>query len=89
MEVTVPLVQREKRVSLSSLIPQIEHYYNPIVLSNDEDDEGYESDCNSYTSLEVTMCRIIRVGMPDSDDEVLHEFDRARGTDQDGHLSCH
>ena len=25
------------------------------------------------------MCRILRVGMPDNDDEVLHEFDSARG----------
>ncbi|XP_048491407.1 protein FAR1-RELATED SEQUENCE 5-like [Beta vulgaris subsp. vulgaris] len=41
-------------------------YYNPIVLSDDGD---YESDIDSYTSLEVNMHRILRVGMPDSDDE--------------------
>ena len=53
-------------------------YYNPIILSDDEDDGGSESDYNSYISLEVIMRSVLRIGMPDRDDEVLQEFDRAR-----------
>ena len=52
---------------------------NPIVLSDDENEMDYESDINSYTSHELVLRRVLRAGEPDSDDEALREFDRARG----------
>lgn len=38
-----------------------------------------ESDSESYTSLEVFMRRVLKVGIPDSDDKFIQEFDHARG----------
>ncbi|XP_056685653.1 uncharacterized protein [Spinacia oleracea] len=52
---------------------------NPIVLSDDEHEMDYESDINSYTSYELILRQVLRAGEPDSDDEALCEFDRARG----------
>lgn len=51
-------------------------FYNPIVLSDDEFDT--ESVLESYTSLEVGSRHILRVAI-EGDDEMLQEFDRARG----------
>ena len=52
-------------------------YSNSIVLSDDENDGG--SDSKSYTSLDMKIRRVLQVGIPDSDDEVIQEFDHARG----------
>ena len=52
--------------------------YNPIVLSDDEIDGNYESDSDSYTSLEFIMRNVLRADMLDSD-EILHEFGHAKG----------
>lgn len=46
---------------------------------NSDDEYGIESDNESYTGLDLDMWRILKVGFFDKDDEVIQEFDRARG----------
>ncbi|XP_048496469.1 uncharacterized protein LOC125495712 [Beta vulgaris subsp. vulgaris] len=57
---------------------RVETFQNPIVISDDEGGGINEPGNNNYTSLEYIIRNILRVGM-DNDDELIVEFDRARG----------
>ena len=37
-----------------------------------------DSDCDSFTSLDLEMRRVLQVIIPNSDDEFIQEFDRVR-----------
>ena len=56
---------------------QVESHYNPIVLSDDEYDGEFDSE--SYTNLDLVMRCVLKVDIPDSDDEVIQEFDHTKG----------
>lgn len=52
-------------------------YYNPVVLSDDE--SNVESNTESYTSLDLGLRLVLKALCADSDDELMQEFDQARG----------
>lgn len=47
------------------------------------DDKYYRESYNeSYTTIEVVIRRVLKVAIPDSDDEVIQKFDHDRGQTQ-------
>ena len=55
-------------------VNRVGSYHNLIVLT----DKGYESDSESYISLDLVMRCVLKISIPNSVDEVIQEFDRTR-----------
>ncbi|KMT06251.1 hypothetical protein BVRB_7g161760 [Beta vulgaris subsp. vulgaris] len=66
------LKQQQEDVDMSGRKDiKVASYANPIVLSDDEMDEGSDSDDESFTSIELEMRRVLKVSGPDNDGDVI------------------